>query len=224
MLLNCGVGEDSWEFLGLQGDKTSQWLRKSVLNIHWKDWCWSWNSNMMWGTDSLEKIEGWRRRGWERMRWLDGITDLMDMSLNYPWELVVPTPKKDREAWCATVYEITKSRTWLSDGTELNSCIGRWILNHWTTKEIQKSRTFSRTFRWKCPEDVFESKSPAWDKGLEVFTVEMSVNTMGVDELTYGKSTGLRIGRTNVSRSERTIKETRDDSETYSRVPGEQKM
>ena len=47
MLLNCGVGEDSWESLGLQGDQTSQSLRKSVLNIHWQDWCWSWNSNTL---------------------------------------------------------------------------------------------------------------------------------------------------------------------------------
>ena len=47
MLLNCGVGEDSWESLGLQGDQTSQFWRKSVLNIHWKDWCWSWNSNTL---------------------------------------------------------------------------------------------------------------------------------------------------------------------------------
>ena len=45
MLLNCGVGEDSWEPLGLQGDPTSPSYRRSVLNIHWKDWCWSWNSN-----------------------------------------------------------------------------------------------------------------------------------------------------------------------------------
>ena len=45
MLLNCGVGEDSWESLGLQGDQTSQSSRKSTLNIHWKDWCWSWSSN-----------------------------------------------------------------------------------------------------------------------------------------------------------------------------------
>ena len=45
MLLNYGVGEDSWESLGLQGDPTSPSWRKSVLNIHWKDWCWSWNSN-----------------------------------------------------------------------------------------------------------------------------------------------------------------------------------
>ena len=47
MLLNCGVGEDSWEPLGLQGDLTSRSYRKSVLNIHWKDWCWSWNSNTL---------------------------------------------------------------------------------------------------------------------------------------------------------------------------------
>ena len=44
MLLNCGVGEDSWESLGLQGDPTSPSLRRSVLGVHWKDWCWSWNS------------------------------------------------------------------------------------------------------------------------------------------------------------------------------------
>ena len=47
MLLNCGVGEDSWESLGLQGDPTSQSWRKSVLNMHWKDWCWNWNSNTL---------------------------------------------------------------------------------------------------------------------------------------------------------------------------------
>ena len=47
MLLNCGAGEDSWESLGLQGDPTSPSWRKSVLNIHWNDWCWSWNSNTL---------------------------------------------------------------------------------------------------------------------------------------------------------------------------------
>ena len=47
MLLNCGVGEDSWESLGLQGDPTSLSWRKSVLTIHWKDWCWSWSSNTL---------------------------------------------------------------------------------------------------------------------------------------------------------------------------------
>ena len=45
MLLNCGAGEDSWESLGLQGDQTSRFERKSILNIYWKGWCWIWSSN-----------------------------------------------------------------------------------------------------------------------------------------------------------------------------------
>ena len=47
MLLNCGVGEDSWESLGLQGDPISPSWRRSVLGVYWKDWCWSWNSNSL---------------------------------------------------------------------------------------------------------------------------------------------------------------------------------
>ena len=67
MLLNCGVGEDSWESLGLQGDPTSPFWRRSILNIHWKDWCWSWNSNTsaMW----CEELTHWKRPWcWERLK------------------------------------------------------------------------------------------------------------------------------------------------------------
>ena len=67
MLLNCGAGEDSWESLGLQGDPTSPSWRRSVLNTHWKDWCWSFTSNIL--ATWCEKLTHWKRTWcWERLK------------------------------------------------------------------------------------------------------------------------------------------------------------
>ena len=106
MLLNYGAGEDSWGSLGLQGDQTSPSERKSTLNIHWKYWSWSWSSNTLatWceeltleKTLMLGKTEGRIRRGWQRMRWLNGIINSMDMSVNKLWEMV-----KDESLVCCS--------------------------------------------------------------------------------------------------------------------------
>ena len=124
MLLNCGVGEDSWESLGLQGDPTSPSERRSVLGVHWKDWCLNWTSNIL--ATWCEELTHWKRpQCWERLnaggkRDNRGWDGWMASPTRWTW-VWVNSGAMDREACRAAIHGVVKSRTWLGDWTELKA-------------------------------------------------------------------------------------------------------
>ena len=142
MLLNCGAGEDSWESLGLQRDPISQSSRKSVLNVHWKDWCWSWNSNTLatWCKELTHLKRPWC---WERLKaggegdnrgWDGWVTSLIQWTcLSKLWVLVL-----DREAWRAAVHGVSESDTEWLNWTE--------YMEHERYKKIGGDLSFERVF------------------------------------------------------------------------------
>ena len=124
--------EKTRESLGQEGE-SNQWILKEInMQSHWKDWCWSWSSNTLalWCEELTHWETPWcwermkaRRRGEQRIRWLDSITNLMDMSLSKLQDIV-----KDREPWSAAIHGVTKIWTQFGNRTTtVNICMAALI-------------------------------------------------------------------------------------------------
>ena len=150
MLLNCGAGEDSWESLGQQGDPASPSWRKPVLNIHWKGWCWSWNSNTL--ATWSEELTHWKRLWcWKRLK-VGGEGD------DRGWDGWMASPTLWPWVW-------VNSRSWWWTGKpgELQSMGSQRVRHDWETElnwvHDGKKLFFSDSRKIK---DLVVNISPSW--------------------------------------------------------------
>ena len=130
MLLNCSVGEDSWESLGLQGDPTSPSWRRPVLGVHWKDWCWGWNSNTL--ATSCEELTHWKRPWcWEWLKAWEGA--------DRGWIGWMVSPTRWTRVWSSS------GISWWSGKPGMLQSLGLQRVRHdWGTK---------LNWAWPCPSE-----------------------------------------------------------------------
>ena len=162
MVLNCGAGEDSLR-VPWTARRSNQSILKEIspecslegltLKLNLQNFGYlMWRTNSLKKTLMLGKIEGRRRRGWQRMRWLDSVTDSMDMSLTKLQELLM-----DRKAWIAAVHGVVNCWTRVSDWTELNwknppAMWETWVRSLGLEDPVEKWKaTHSSTLSWRIP-------------------------------------------------------------------------
>ena len=142
MLLNCGVGEGSWESLGLQGDPTSPFWRRSVLSVHWKDWCWSWNSNTL-------------------ATWCKELTHL---KRPWCWERLKAEGEGDNRGWDGWMVSLTQWRwVWVDSGSW-------WWTGRpgmlWSMGSRRVGHDWATELNWNQTHTLQEKNTPGWYTSL----------------------------------------------------------
>ena len=157
MLLNCCFGEDSWESFGLQGDQTSQSQRKSILNIYWKDWCWTWNSNTL--ATWCEKLTHLKKPWcWERLRAGEGD--------DRGWDGWMASPTQQTWVWAV-------SECWWTGKPGVLQSMGLQRVRHEWATELNYAFNFSLAFS-----NVSFNKAILETKSFGVFCITIKISIL----------------------------------------------